>query len=904
MKQALLLLTTLLGLAWAMAPAGTIIRNQAVVQIAGERYLSNVVETVVQALCVPTVTPNGSPTQPGQRAVVSAGGFAYFAYLLTNNGNDVFSYTLNTQFQGSPWALSAGDVRYYHDTNGNAQRDPNEPQVMGLSLRPEEEIRLVMEVRVPQSATGEMNLSPVLTCPDGRTDQENYARITVGSGPALSLEKAVEPKAVAPGQEVTFTLRLRNNGNQKANGPLYVSDWLNAPELAGLSFVEGSASTPKGTIEYSSDGVAWSGSATPVHHIRLVSPGLVEGEETYLVFKMRLSLGVVSSTRRNIAKAEGAGGPALAEQEFRVVPKMEHHLGPVGNSRALNGLEGSPDDLQRASVVVGQRYCFAHTLENAGSAADHYTLSHSPLPAGIVSNYETPVGTPLAMPIFLQAGQFFNFRHCVQVSPSLRASALPLGTLGPITLTSHSGAGNRNLTQDVITLLDPSLLKLTKSQSVSKRVEAEGSITYTLRVENTLPLSLADLVVEDVLDANLEFVSASNGGSSFTRTLPETPPRQVVVAQWLLGSLASGQSKEVSLRVRVKKATPEGTVIRNFFNARSTETPNPLASNTVSVPVESVNLLVQKTVSAQKVSIGDLLTYTVVVSNPFTNPMVVKLADTPPAGLEYVPGSASLGEPSIVQGRLEWSGISLAPEQQITVTYKMRVLPGASPNLQNIAQAFSNTPSGTVVASSVATSVVTANPGVFAPPNLLVGRVFLDANRDGKFTVGQDKPLPGARVVLANGLQALTDSEGRYNVRDVPGGLWEVFLDPVSAPFKPLPHPEALGEGYRHRLSIGGLTVTDFPLEMPAGYATEERRTVLEFGPLKVSKSLMVLPQGIRVVLHIITTQPLPELKLSDPLPDGGEKVFEFNVFEGQQTLTYDLPRGHLTDPQVRWRYP
>jgi uncharacterized repeat protein (TIGR01451 family) len=901
MKQVLLFIATLLSLAWAASPAGTIIRNQAVVQVAGERYLSNVVETVVQALCVPGTVPNGSPSQPGQRSVVSAGGFAYFSYLLSNSGNALFNFNLSSQFQGGiPWAFAPGDIRFYQDLNGNAQRDPGELEISSVSLRPEQEARIVMEVRVPSTASGEMNITPIMTCPDGRADADNYARVTVGSGPALSLEKTVEPKNVAPGQEVRFTLRLRNNGNTKANGPLYVSDALNTPEMAGLTLVDGSASSPKGTIEYSSDGTNWSSTATPVNHIRLVSSGLLEGEETFLTFRMRLGLSAASGPRRNVAQASGDGGPSVSEQEFKVVPQMEHHLGPVGNARALNGLEGSPDDLQKASLMSGQIHCFVHTLENAGSAADNYSLSLAALPTGFTASFQTMVGTPLAMPIFLQAGQSINFRLCVHAAPSLLAGGPPI----QITSTAHSSAGRTNLTKDQITLLDPALLRLSKSQSVSKRVEAEGSITYTLRVENNLPMGLNDLVVEDVLDANLEFVSGSDNPSSFTRTLPENPPRQVTVVRWLLSSLATGQSKELLLKVRVKKSVPEGTLIRNTFTARSNETPNPLASNPVSVPVESVNLLLQKTVSAQRASIGDVLSYTLVVSNPFTNPMVVKLVDTPPAGLVYVPGSASIGEPTLVSGRLEWSGIALAPEQKVTLTYKMRVQPGAPEKLDNTAQAISNTPSGTVVASSVASSVVSTNPGVFAPPHMLVGRVFLDANRDGKFTVGQDKALPGARVVLANGLQALSDHEGRYNLRNLPGGLWEVQLDPVSAPFKPLPHPEALGDGYRHRLRIEGLTVSDFPLEMPQGYTAEERITVLEFGPLKISKSLVSLPSGIRVVLHLESSKPLPEFKLSDPLPEGGEKVFEFELFEGQQTLTYDLPRGHLTDPNARWRYP
>jgi uncharacterized repeat protein (TIGR01451 family) len=374
--------------------------------------------------------------------------------------------------------------------------------------------------------------------------------------------------------------------------------------------------------------------------------------------------------------------------------------------------------------------------------------------------------------------------------------------------------------------------------------------------------------------------------------------------RWTLASLTAGASRELSLRVRVNSSAPEGTVIRNIFSLRSDQLPSPKDSNTISIPVESFNILLQKAVSPKQVSYGDLLSYTLTVSNPFSNPLNARVVDTPAAGLSYVPGSATPAEPTVVNGQLVWDNLVLQPGQPLILSYKMRVLPGAPRQLQNAAQAFSLTSSGAAIASAAAMAVAELIPGVFAPPHMLIGRVFLDADKNGLYTRDLDLPLPGARIVLTNGLQTVTDSEGRYSLRNLPGGVWEAYLDPVSAPFNPLPHPEALENSYRHRLRIAGLTVSDFPLEMPAGYSLEARKTVLEFGPLKIVKYLLMLPQGIRVVLGVSSSEALPDFTLTDPLPDGGEKQFRFELFEGEQTLTYDLPSGYLTDPQARWRYP
>lgn len=875
-----LVLVLLLNLAWA-TPAGTVIRNQALAIVDGQIYLSNELETVVQAVCVPSLTPSGTPGAPAQRAVVPAGGFVYFAYLLRNGGNQSFTFNLSWVQDGAPWAPSS--VRFFHDANANARLDAGEVELSNVTLAPTQEIRLILELQTPLSASGELHISPVAICPDGIRDDDNYSRVSIGSGAALNVVKSLDTPGALEGQEVGFNIRVWNLGNARAAGPIYVSDMLDTVELRDLSYVTGSASAAKGRLEYS-DGSTWSTSEAQVRGIRLVLEGLESGEEALFSFRMRIEAGALAGSRRNVVTAESANSSAQASAELQIAARYAHALGPRDNPQAVGAA-----DQQTAQVLAGQPYCFSHTLLNQGNTADTYTLEAVGLPSGVSLSYRTLAGGNLPSPLVLPSGASLSFTACL--------SGLAVG-MPPFefTLLARSVAtGNTDPTLNrVAQVLDPSLITLRKSTPAGPNVTPGERVIYTLEIENPLPIALESALVEDVLDAGLEFVSASEGGAY-------APSSRTV--RWNL-ALAAGSTRTLRLETRVSASAPDNASIPNRFSLRSEAIGNPLFSNTVTLNLLATAMLLEKQVQPLRASVGDLLTYTLTLVNVGRVALSVRLEDTPDAGLAYVPGSATPGEPLLQGGVLVWNNLTLAPGARLVLSYKMRVLAGAGPALRNTARAIGSTGSNAAVASAVASAVVQLQQGVFTPPRSLLGRVFLDTDRDGRFTAGLDVPLPGARVLLSNGLQTLTDSEGRYSFRNLVGGLFEVMLEPASAPFPPLPHPEALGDRYRHRVRVEGLTTSDFPLERPTGLARAMRETTLEFGPLKVEKRLLPLPSGVRVVLVLSASEALTDLTLTDPLPGGGERVFRFEQFQGTQTLTYDLPGGFLTDPQARWRYP
>src|SRR5204863_9663943 len=85
----------------------------------------------------------------------------------------------------------------------------------------------------------------------------------------------------------------------------------------------------------------------------------------------------------------------------------------------------------------------------------------------------------------------------------------------------------------------------------------------------------------------------------------------------------------------------------------------------------------------------------------------------------------------------------------------------------------------TQTAPARATVYVTA--GIFSTQQVLVGRVFIDTNGNGKFDDG-DRPAPGIRLYLNNGQSVITDSAGLYNFTSLGDGPQVISIDPVTVP--------------------------------------------------------------------------------------------------------------------------
>ena len=917
--SALTLLTT--GLACfstsraASTPAGTRIVNQAVAtfdptETGVSEARSNVVTTTVQTVCAVSVTPLS-----GMEASALGGDRVVFRLSVLNAGNARSTVPLLVQASGT----FNPSATLYHDRNDNGVLDGGEEAVTQLDLDAEARASLLLVVETPFSAQGEASLNLVTSCGGAAT-----ATVRVAPPPELQIDKTFSAAKVRPGEETTVTVTTRNPASYEAR-EVVLTDLLTEQIARGLEFVPGSASASGGTLEYTSDGVTWGPAPSgAVQGVRMRAARLEPGAQLVLSFRMvgRETAEGQQFTNTATVEVPGRSSSDSATVDVRYTPGVA--IGPVGNPLAP---EGTPADRQsQPFAVVGRQVCFDHTVQNTGDVADLFRITVT-FPQGAATVSLLGENGPLAQPLRLDAGQSALVRVCYEPTATGVLEAL-------ITVTGERGTSNT--TSDQIDRIEATLPELKKSVAAATRDEdgkpvavGEGkavatgdTVTYTLEVRNPYNLPLSGVVVTDAVPAHLDFESASDGGV----VSGEVDAQQVT---WQLGTLQPGERRTLTFVTRVSSRAVDGETLKNLFQMVSTELKQPTNSNEVATPVWSARLLIEKLVSAPEVTYGDRVTYTLRIRNtsPTTAVTDAVITDTPAAGLEYIGGTSTLGgeaiaDPARQDGSLIWRVPAIPARGEIVITYEVRVTPQAGESLINtVVVAGKGGETTQAVASNRAAAVTKLNPLKFAAISDIVGVVFVDRNRNGLYDKGFDTPVERARILLAGGRQALTDTQGRYKFANVPFGTQALRLDPNTTPYAPLHLPQDGGLSGTRTAHVRGLTVLDFPLAPLSGDISELRRTTLTQGALRVEKVVYAeraadagsKPGSYVVELRLTTPQALDGFELRDPLPAGAR------LKEGGNTLNATLPAGETrlsyrfewtgesraatTDPVVRWRY-
>jgi uncharacterized repeat protein (TIGR01451 family) len=178
-------------------------------------------------------------------------------------------------------------------------------------------------------------------------------------------------------------------------------------------------------------------------------------------------------------------------------------------------------------------------------------------------------------------------------------------------------------------------------------------------------------------------------------------------------------------------------------------------------------LSISKTTSLVNVSRGQMVPYTITVSNSFGADLSdVTIVDRFPPGFRYVEGSARIDgvktEPALIGRELHWPGQTLVTEGRHELKLLMAVGAGVSEGeFTNRAQAMSALTGG--VLSEEATATVRLVPDPTFDCTDVTGKVFDDSNRNGHQDGGEEG-IAGVRVVTARGLAAKTDTYGRYHI--------------------------------------------------------------------------------------------------------------------------------------------
>jgi len=176
---------------------------------------------------------------------------------------------------------------------------------------------------------------------------------------------------------------------------------------------------------------------------------------------------------------------------------------------------------------------------------------------------------------------------------------------------------------------------------------------------------------------------------------------------------------------------------------------------------------ITKICSKVNVTRGDLVPYTITISNIYSAPLYdIGILDLVPAGFKYVAGSARLDdvptEPDANGRELLWDGIELGVNEEHTLRLLLVVGAGVSEGkFVNRAQAVNTEMDTAVSEEATATVLVVPNPDFDCTD--VIGKVFDDRNLNGRQDA-EEEGLPGVRAVTARGLIATSDEYGRFHI--------------------------------------------------------------------------------------------------------------------------------------------
>jgi uncharacterized repeat protein (TIGR01451 family) len=218
---------------------------------------------------------------------------------------------------------------------------------------------------------------------------------------------------------------------------------------------------------------------------------------------------------------------------------------------------------------------------------------------------------------------------------------------------------------------------------------------------------------------------------------------------------------------------------------------NDLASIALNIPMfEPRGLEITKSADRPRVEIGDAVAYRVEVHNPTAATVSgVVVHDRLPVSFHYASGTGRLTvgataeqpmEPEITGSELLFRIGEIEPGGSARLLYRVRVGANAGEGEQeNVAVASGLFPSGERDQTQAAKATVMVGAGAFSTRQIIVGRVFVDENRNGKFDEG-DVPLPEVRLFLHSGQSVVTDSQGLYNLPSLGDGSQVLSLDPIT----------------------------------------------------------------------------------------------------------------------------
>jgi uncharacterized repeat protein (TIGR01451 family) len=511
-------------------------------------------------------------------------------------------------------------------------------------------------------------------CPDDAAQSCASTDILPPPGsPELIQSKNVDQTTAVPGDTLTYTMGVANDGTADATG-VTATDTL----PAGVTFV---AADTHGAGTYTSSTGIWT--------IGTVA----SATSATLTITATVNTGTEATTQINRFIITSTGVPVIVLDACSDVPT---------ESCGSTTIPGVPQLVQnktvdQTSAAVGATLTYTMTLANTGTGDATGVVAQDTLPTGAsfvsanTNGFGTFDATTGAWNIgSIAVGATATLTATVTIEPQAAGSTLVnafqvVEPPDPPPLVVDNPCPSPDEESSCATTTVPGIPQLTQSKAVDAATAVIGqTLTYSMSVGNTGSAESTGVNAQDLLPAGVTFVSADTGG------IGSYSPASGV---WTIGTVPQGASYTLTITAAVNQGTDNTTQINRFTVNAPTGDPSPLVEQpcadnpsqscaTTWIP-GTPQLVVSKTVNSKSAAIGASLTYTITMTNTGTGDATdVEVQELPPSALTLTSANTN-GSGTFDLVTLLWTVPLVSPEATATLTLVGTVLAGATGTLTN-----------------------------------------------------------------------------------------------------------------------------------------------------------------------------------------------------------------------------
>ena len=846
---------------------------------------SDAVTTTITRSADLSITKTASPT------TVTAGTTSTFTLVATNNGpSDASDVVITDPAVTGLEALSASTTQGTCTTTAGTVRCPAGTVANGSS------VRVTITARVPATrAAGTVTNTAAVTASTADPSTGNNsasAELTVRSQADLVLTKTASPNPIQPGNPVTYTLRVTNNGPSQATGAAIVDS---LPD--DTTFVSGDAGcTAAGQTVTCAVGTLAVGASATRTVVALI-PDSFPG--TSLTNTARVTSDNDPDTGNNTASFISSTNPQADLALTKTAP---------------------------ASVTAGGQVTFTLLVRNAGPSAATGVSVSDPLPAAVTNATATSTGggtcTVTGQQVTCALGTLGNAAtRTVTITGTVAAgtTATSLSNTATVTSTGPGDPTTSNNSATATSAIATSADVAVTLTAITPTVRAGDEVTYEVVARNNGPSTARNVVVSGLVPAGMQPVPGSSGGACTV---------SANTVSCAIGDLPAGASGTLRFRALVLPSTPAGPITATAYIGSATPDSVPANNSdpeTITV-VTAADLVATKTATPNPLVAGGSYLYTITAANRGpSDATAVTLVDTLPAGLGIDSVDPSAGTCSVTGQQVSCQTDRLAPDGVLTVRVRGSLADDLTGSLTNVATADSavsdpdpSNDSATVTtpvtqsADLRLTKAVSPEP-VPAGTSVTYTLTAVNVGPSEASAVVLADTMPDGLTVLANGVSGPDGTDCTVAADNGSFSCALGTLDPGASRSVTVTAfvPGDTDEGTR--LTNTATLTSPTPTQNPGGRTASVTSTVVTSADLGVTKtgtqSSPIAGDIETYVLTVVNNGPslARGAEVRDTLPDGVSYVSAVNpggrCAEDDGTVTCslgDLALGEIAVVQVR----